>query len=130
MFELAFPETFENQIALADAVYIHGGDVHLIQYWLRQFDLPAIWEGKVIATNSASSHALATHFWTCDWRQLMDGLGLLPIKFLAHFNSEYGNDDPRGPIDWEKAKKQLEEYGDTTLPVHALEEGTFVVIQA
>ena len=39
---LAFPETFEKQIAESDAVYISGGDDHLIQYWLKQFDLPKI----------------------------------------------------------------------------------------
>ena len=92
-FELAFPETFEAQIADCDAMYIHGGDDHLLQYWLKQFDLPKIWDGEVVATNSASSHAVSTHFWTCDWRQIMDGLGILPVRYLAHYESEYGSDD-------------------------------------
>lgn len=95
---------------------------------LRQFDIPRIWDGKVVATNSASSHALAKHFWSCDSRRLSDGLGILPIKFLSHYQSEYGSDDPRGPIDWERALEILKNYGDTSLPVHALKEGDFVVI--
>lgn len=128
-FELAFPDTFEEQIKNSDAIYIHGGDDHLLQYWLRQFDLPAIWDGGVVATNSASSHALAKHFWTCDWRQTMDGLGILPVKFLAHYQSNFGTDDPRGPIDWEKALEELKQYGDTSLPIHALKEGEYVVIK-
>lgn len=121
---LAFPEGFERQIADNDAVYIRGGDDHLVQYWLRQFDLPRIWEGKTIATNSASSHALARHFWTCDWRECMDGLGIVPVKFLAHFRSDYGKDDPRGPIDWDSAYAELEKYGEN-LPIHALKEGDY-----
>lgn len=128
-FKLAFPSTFEEQIKDSDAIYIHGGDDHLLQYWLRQFDLPAIWNKKVVATNSASSHALAKHFWTCDWRQTMDGLGILPIRFLAHYQSDFGADDPRGAIDWEKALEELKQYGDTSLPVHALKEGEYVVIE-
>ena len=126
---LAFPIHFYKQIKETDAIYIHGGDDHLIQYWLKQFDLPKLWEGKVVATNSASSHALSTHFWTCDWRECMDGMGIVPIKFLAHFGSEYGLHDPRGPIDWDEAYAKLAAYGDTTLPLYALKEGEYVVFE-
>jgi hypothetical protein len=129
MFDLAYPATFAQQVAASDIIYISGGDDHLLMYWLRQFDLPKLFAGKVIATSSASSHALSTHFWTCDWRMCLDGLGILPIKFLAHYNSAYGSTDRRGPIDWEAAKAELEKYGDAKLPLHALEEGRFVVIQ-
>lgn len=128
-FELALPDKFTEQVRQADAIYIHGGDDHLVQYWLRQFDIPKIWEDKVVATNSASSNALSKHFWTCDWRKCMDGLGILPIKFLPHYQSAYGAGDPRGPIDWEKAYNKLKEWGDKSLPIHALKEGEFVVIE-
>lgn len=128
-YKLAYPETFEQQVAECDAMYMHGGDDYLLQHWLRKFDLPKIWNGKVVATNSAGSHALVTHFWTCDWRKTMDGLGILPIKFLAHYKSDYGSDDPRGPIDWDAAYKELEAYRNTSLPIHALREGEYVVIE-
>lgn len=128
-FELASPETFEQQLKRCDVVYMSGGDDHLLQYWFKQFDLPEAWEGKTVATNSASSNVLAKHFWTCDWRRIMDGFGILPIKFIAHFKSEYGNDDPRGPINWDRAYEKLSEYGDTALPIHALKEGEYVVIE-
>ena len=126
--ELVFPATFEEQIQNADALYIQGGDDHLLQYWLRQFSLPSLWHDKVVATDSASSHALSEHFWTCDWRHCMDGLGILPIKYLAHFQSHYGSDDTRGPIDWNSAYEELKNYGDTSLPIHAVQEGEFIVI--
>lgn len=127
IFEVAFPDRFAEQIKNSDAVYIHGGDDHLVQYWLKRFDLPKIWEGKTVAVSSASSNALSKHFWTCDWRQNMDGLGILPIKFLAHYESDYGNDDPRGPVAWQKGRQELEAYGETSLPVIALHEGEFQV---
>jgi len=128
-FKLAFPDSFETQIKECDAIYIHGGDDHLIQFWLKKFDLPKIWEGKVIATSSAASHAISKQFWTCDWRKCLDGLGILPIKFIAHFNSEYNLNDPRGPINWNKAYQELENYGDKNLPIYALEEGNYKVFE-
>ena len=127
--ELAFPDRFADQLKNNDAVIIHGGDDNLLLYWLRQYDLPALWEGKVVASSSAGSDALVKHFWTCDWREAKDGLGILPIKFIPHYKSTYGEDDPRGPIDWNKAYGELKVYGDKTLPIHALEEGDFIVIE-
>jgi len=56
----------------------------------------------------------------------MDGFGILPIKFLPHFKSSFGHDDPRGPIDWDKAYEELKNYKED-LPIYALEEGEFKV---
>ena len=128
-FELALPDKFEEQLKNNDAIYIHGGDDYLLQYWLKQFDIPRIWGGKVVATNSAGSDALSKYFWICDWRQSMDGLCILPIKFIDHYKSDWGLDDPRGPIDWDAAYKVLEKYCDESLPIHALEEGEYIVIE-
>ena len=128
-FELAMPASFAEQCQEADVIYFNGGDDHLLQYWMKQFNLPELFKDKVVATNSASSDMLATHYWTCDWRQCADGLGILPIKFIPHYQSGFGNDDPRGPIDWQKAYDDLVAYGDATLPIHALKEGEFVMIE-
>ena len=129
-FSLAMPNTFEDQVAVSDIIYFHGGDDHLLKYWMSKFDIPRLWEGKVVAGSSAGSDFLCKSHWSCDWRQCLDGLGILPIKFLPHLNSDFGDDDPiRGSIDWDKAKIELENYGDKSLPVYALEEGEFVIIE-
>lgn len=129
-FDLAFPKKFEEQIVKSDVIMIQGGDDYLLQFWLGKFDLSKIWEGKVVATSSAGSDALTNSFWTCDWRECQEGLNILPIKFIPHYKSQtYGKDDPRGPIDWEKAHAELTEYGDKTLPTYALAEGDFVVFE-
>ncbi len=128
-FELAMPNTFTEQCSKADIIYFHGGDDHLLQYWAKQFNLTDLFKDKVVATNSGSSDMLATHYWTCDWRQCAGGLGILPIKFIPHYLSSFGSDDPRGPIDWQKAYDDLSAYGDTSLPIHALKEGEFIVIE-
>jgi hypothetical protein len=126
-FELAMPDIFVDQCNAADVLYFHGGDDHLLQFWMKQYDLSQIFSNKVVATNSASSDMLATHHWTCDWRACADGLAVLLIKFIPHYQSAFGDDDPRGPINWERAYQELAEYGDTTLPVHALKEGEFKI---
>lgn len=125
--ELAMPLTFKAQCKQADIIYFHGGDDHLLRYWVDQFNLPALFKDKVVATNSASSDMLSVHFWTCDWRECADGLGVLPIKFIPHYDSDFGSDDLRGPINWQKAYDELAAYGDPSLPIHALKEGEFIV---
>jgi len=129
LFELALPDKFVEQCKNADVIYFHGGDNDLLLYWLRRYQLPELFTGKVVATNSASSMVLSKHYWSCDWRACGDGLGILPIKFLAHYQSNFGQDDPRGPIDWQKAYNELAAYSDTSLPIHALKEGEFIVME-
>lgn len=129
-FELAFPDKFVEQVGESDVIIVFGGDDTLVQYWLGKFDLSKLFKNKVVASSSAGSNALVESSWTCDWRKCIDGLGILPSKFIAHYKStEYAKEDPRGPIDWEKALKELEDYGDKNLPIHALEEGDFIVIE-
>lgn len=95
-FEFAHPSEFEQQVKDSDTVYLHGGDDYLIQYWLQRYDLPELWKGKVVATSSVSSNALVRQFWTCDWQECLEGLDILPIKFISYFKSDYGKTDPRG----------------------------------
>lgn len=128
-FELAYPDKFVEQVRDNDIIILQGGDDYLIKSWLEQYDLPKIWEGKIIVASSAGSNVLVNSFWTCDWRGCMDGLSILSVKFISHYRSEYGKDDPRGLIDWDKAYQELADYGDKSLPIHALEEGDFIVIE-
>lgn len=120
---------FETQVAEADAIYMHGGKVEPLYDILSAFDVPVLFEGKSVGTNSASSMVLAEYAWSCDKRKPIEGIGIFPFKFLAHFKSNYGADDPNGPIDWDKGLDELKQYGDTSLPVHALKEGEFIVIE-
>lgn len=129
-FELAMPDAFIEQCQNADVIYFHGGDDHLLGHWMSHYNKPSLFKDKVVATNSASSDMLSKHYWTCDWRKCEDGFGVLPIKFIPHYQSDFGNDDPRGPIDWQKAYDELAAYSDTSLPIHALKEGEYIVIEA
>jgi hypothetical protein len=128
-FELALPDMFIEQCKNADVIYFHGGDDFLLKCWLKQFNLKDLFKDKIVGTNSASSDMLAEACWPCDWRACQDGFGILPIKFISHYQSGFGDDDPRGPVGWVKAYSQLEAYGDSALPILALKEGEYKVFQ-
>jgi hypothetical protein len=129
VYDLAMPESFAAQVAQSEAIYFHGGDDHLVQYWLSKYNLTELFTDKVIATNSASSDALASSFWTCDWRQVKDGLAVLPIKFIPHYKSDWNDKDPRGKINWAAAYKELKSYGNKDLPIYAMLEGEYLVYE-
>lgn len=129
VFELAIPDKFIEQCSQADVIYFHGGDDHLLKYWMSKYDLKSLFTDKVVATNSASSQMLSVAYWTCDWRACGDGFGILPIKFIPHYQSAFGDNDPRGSIDWQQAYSELEAYGDTSLPIYALKEGEYKVFE-
>lgn len=61
--------------------------------------------------------------------EIVKGLSILPIKFLPHYKSSYGNEDSRGHIDWDKALQELKDYKED-FPIHALKEGEYVVIES
>ena len=122
-------ESFVEQVKEVDVVYLHGGRVSPLTEIFGGFNFTELFAGKVVGTNSASTLMLAKHGWTCDERCCIDGLGVWPARVMVHYDSAYGADDPRGPINWDKARAELEAYGDTNLPLHALKEGEFVVAE-
>ena len=126
-FELALPNDFIAQCENAEVIYFLGGDDTLLQYWMRQFDLPELFKEKVVATASASSDMLSVSFWPYDWRCCMNGLGILPIKFIPHYGAQVSGTRP--PVDWEAAYQDLAAYGDKSLPVHALTEGNYLIVE-
>lgn len=129
MHEIAIKEEFEEQVARADIVFFQGGSSQLLMKELSDIDLEAILQNKVVTGSSAGAMMLADEYWSCDRRVCGDGFGIVPVKFIPHFNSDFCDNDSRGPIDWEAAKRKLEAYGDQSLPLYALEEGEFVVFE-
>lgn len=127
--ELAFPDSFADQVANADVIFIKGGDDALLDYYLGTFrNLHDLFKDKTVVGSSAGADFLSAYFWTCDWRSVGRSLGLVKVKTIPHYGSTtYAANDPRGPINWEAAKQELKEFGED-LPMHLLGEGEFVVI--
>lgn len=127
---LAMPNKFEEQVESADLIYLHGGDDTLLHYWLGKYDLSKLFSGKIVVGSSAGANALAHTYWTCDWREVQQGLGLVPGNVITHFESEeYGVFDPRGPINWGIAKEELMNALNNNYPISTLHEGEFVVFE-
>lgn len=126
--ELAFPATFYEQAATADIIYIHGGDLVLMAHYLDQYpDLAQkVFAGKTVVGSSAGAMYIARRTWSCDWRGIQEGRGLLPLCVIPHFDSDFGASIV-GPIDWQKAKAELEAVAQG-LPINCLREGEFIEV--
>lgn len=106
-------------------VYLKGGNTRQL---LDLLNKNKGWEdkldGKTIAGTSAGAEAIATYCYDIDDLALEDGLGLLPIKVIVHYQSDYNAPN----VDWEKAYHELENYKEN-LEVVTLREGEFKVYE-
>ena len=124
-FQLAQPEKFLEQVQWANAIYIRGGisEAQLIAFadqsgdWVKELD------GKTLAGSSAGADVIAKYYYSLDDLKLGEGLGLVPVKVIPHWRSDYNAPN----VDWDKALAELKNYKED-LPVLMLREGEFRVI--
>lgn len=120
---LAQPETFIDQLEWAQAIYIRGGEtVRLLKILATQPDWTKRLSDKTLAGSSAGAEALSQYFYYLETLTMKEGLGLLPIKLIPHYRSDYNAPN----IDWDQADTDLENYKEP-LPIIKLAEGEFVV---
>ena len=121
--ELATPTRFIEQLRLTNAIYFRGGNPLLLINTLK--GIPG-WQkelgGKTVAGSSAGADIIAKYYYHLDELQLRDGLGILPLKVLVHYESDYNA--PR--IDWNKVCTELKNYKEN-LPLLTLAEGQFEI---
>jgi len=125
--ELADPDRFTEQVKNSDIVYLKGGYtsplVELLNKdtaWIKEL------EGKVLVGTSAGGDAIARYYSVLKTHRVGDGLGLLSIKFIPHWESDYSDDEVRD-INWDEELKKLKGYKED-LPIYTLAEGEFKVI--
>jgi hypothetical protein len=125
---LAQTDSFVDQIKAADVIYLHGGDTRLLKKLLSQYyNLQQLLEGKIVIGSSAGAQFLSNKYWSCGTRTLGEGSGFTDLNTIVHYNSNYGSDDPRGPIDWQQAEQQLQQMIGAE-KVTRLPEGKFVKV--
>lgn len=128
VFSLASVADFVSQAALHDALFIYGGRNSRMKHAFSRVDVSVVFPTfKAVLGSSAGAIFLADVSWSCDEREMLDGSGLLPVKTIVHYQSERYDQDPRGPIDWQKAYQECEHYGKE-LPIHALREASYTVV--
>lgn len=123
--ELAQPSVFLDQLEKTDVLYFRGGNTGVLMKALSQFpNWSEKLDGITIAGSSAGMDMLAQYCFNLDTLQLEDGLGLLPIKTIPHWKSDYNAPN----IDWDDAKQSLSQYKED-LPIVTLGEGEFKVFE-
>lgn len=89
-FEIANDSTFIEQISSADIIYFHGGTTAKLLAVLKKFsDLKRLFEGKIIAGESAGANVLAAFCYSPNADQVITCLGILPIKIIPHYCEAY-----------------------------------------
>ncbi len=78
---------------------------------------------ELVAGSSVGAHAISKYYYGLDDLKIGEGLGLLPIKAIVHYRSDYNAPN----IDWDKAEVELKNYKEE-LPILTLSEGQFEII--
>lgn len=124
--ELAIPEKFIEQIKNSDVIFFQGGIPYLLisvlnttGHWLKELD------GKVLVGSSGGADAICKYYGVGKTSNIGEGLGLLPIKLIPHWKSDYA---PKTNMDWDALLENLRSYKEN-LDVITLGDGEFTVIK-
>jgi cyanophycinase-like exopeptidase len=94
-FQLASKEDFMSQVKWADAVHFRGGNTLKILEVLKKYpEFKNNLSGKTFSGSSAGALYLAENFYDQDHSEIIEGLGIIPINLITHYDSE-----TYGPID-------------------------------
>lgn len=122
---LARVEKFFEQAKSSDVIFFRGGTTQTLidelskcGNWAKELD------GKTVAGTSAGMDLISKYAYDLDELKLTDNLGLLPIKTIPHWKSDYNSPN----IDWDEALESLKNYKED-LPIYTLKEGEFAVIK-
>ena len=90
--EIANENTFIRQVEKADIIYLQGGKTIKLLETLKKFpNLKKIFEGKIIAGESAGANVLCKFYYSPSTNVVSEGLNIIPIKFIPHYKDEYTN---------------------------------------
>jgi len=121
--QLAKPAEFTSQVKWADAIWIKGGETEpLMQALNRDPAWQGHLDGKCVGGTSAGAYALADTYHEIDRPIMGHGLGLVPVKVSAHWQSATYHPQ-KG---WDSVRSQLE-AASPALPVLLLREGEYRV---
>ena len=87
--ELGDEATFLEQVARSSAIIFNGGSTHALLERMRTYpDLKTLFEGKIVAGGSAGAYMIAAYNYDKSHKSIREGLGLLPVKVLCHYESD------------------------------------------
>ena len=120
--ELASPENFIEQIRNNHVVLFQGGVPRKL---ISMLDTAGNWlkeaQGKVLVGSSGGADTLCKYYGVGRTGNVREGLGLLPIKFIPHWKSDYGEGLD---INWDSLFEKLKSYKED-LEIVVLSEGEY-----
>lgn len=123
--KMASPDEFLEQVKWANVIYFRGGITeNLLEELNKQTGWEKLIQGKTVAGTSAGANILGKYYSALDTPSVKKGLGLLPVKVIVHYKSDYNAPN----IDWDESYQLLQSTGEE-LPILALGEGQFEVIK-
>ena len=124
--ELALPEKFVEQMKNADIIFFQGGIPEKLISQLNTFsDWKKELEQKVVAASSSGADALCKYYASGKTQTIKEGLGILDIKFIPHWKSDYGEGLV---IEWDSLLTKLQAHRES-LNVLTVRDTEFVVIE-
>ena len=88
-FEIANKDNFIEQIKNSDVVYIRGGDTFKLLEILKSYpEFLKVIKGKIVVGSSAGAYVLSRIFYSRTKKEVLDGLGILPIAIACHFKGD------------------------------------------
>ncbi len=89
IYEIAQKENLEEQIKKSHVIYIQGGKtLKLLEVLKGCPNLGHLFEGKVVAGDSAGAYVLSTYFYSKSEGGVFEGLGFVPAKTICHYIGE------------------------------------------
>ena len=91
-FDIASEESFAEQVKSADVIYLHGGRTLKLLDTLKRFpNLRELFDRKIIAGESAGANVLGKFCYSPRADEVIECLGILPIKIIPHYSEEFRN---------------------------------------
>ncbi len=85
---MADEEDIENQIKMADTIFLSGGDTEILKKRLIKIRFKDLIKGKTISGSSAGALVLCKYFYNNDNDKFLEGLGILNIKLFCHYSED------------------------------------------
>ena len=125
--ELALPDRFIEQVKNSDVIFFQGGMPKLL---MSQLDPSRDWakelDGKILVGSSGGADTIVKYYGVGKTSAIGEGLGLLPIKFIPHWKSEYYGQDI--VVDWDGLLEKLKTH-EEQLETIVLQDGEFKVYE-
>ncbi|MDP2788527.1 MAG: Type 1 glutamine amidotransferase-like domain-containing protein [bacterium] len=89
---VASEETFLEDCAWADIIYLHGGRTTRLMGVLNKYqNLKEVFNDKTIAGDSAGANVLGQFFYSKTSKEIGEGLKILPFKVVVHYTDDIPN---------------------------------------